>query len=363
MHINTRDIRSTRALAIGLAWACIGGVAAAQSSATISGVVDAGGRHVRNAQGALTSLASGGNSTSRLIFRGSEDLGGGLKAGFWLESTLFTDTGTMGSGGMFFDRASYLSLGSRWGDLRLGRDYTPGFRAIVAADPFAYVGVGGVATAFNAAATTTFQRAFGTGATTFARSNNAIQYFTPRTLGGAYAILMYAPREKTGSASGYGHQAARLGYAAGAFDISATAARTRIDATGEDFAVDGIAGSYRLGALHLSASATQTSYLSSRHNVMGAAAKLLSGVHEFKASFARVDQKGSNAAGASIDADDARILAVGYVHHLSKRTALYLSAAHVSNQGNATYGVPGGPAGAPAGRSSTGYDLGLRHNF
>ncbi len=355
--------RTTRDTVMGLAWACIGAAAAAQSSTTIGGVVDAGVRHVRNAQGGLTSLSSGNNSTSRLIFRGSEDLGGGLKAGFWLESTLFTDSGTLGSGGMFFDRASYLSLGGHWGDLRLGRDYTPGFRAIVAADPFAYVGVGGIATAFNAAATTTFQRAFGTGATTFARSNNAIQYFTPKTLGGVYAILAYAPREKTGNAGGYGHQAARLGYAGGALDISATAARTRIDATGEDFAVDSLAGSYRLGALHLSASATQTSYLSSRHNVMAVAARLQSGVHEFKASLARVDQKGSNAAGAAIDADDARILAMGYVHHLSKRTALYASAAHVANQGAATYGVPGGMTGAAGGRSSSGYDIGLRHNF
>src|SRR5690349_10846341 len=82
-------------------------------------------------------VGNGGLSTSRLGFRGTEDLGGGMYAGFWLEASLNPDTGTgrttntnnqvsgggianAGSAGIVFDRNSYVSLGGHWGEVRLG---------------------------------------------------------------------------------------------------------------------------------------------------------------------------------------------------------------------------------------------------
>ena len=59
--------------------------ASAQSNVTLFGVVDVAVRHVKNGDNSVNSMASGGYNTSRLGFRGVEDLGGGLKAGFWLE--------------------------------------------------------------------------------------------------------------------------------------------------------------------------------------------------------------------------------------------------------------------------------------
>ena len=76
---------------------------------------------------------------SRLGFRGTEDLGGGLNASFWLEAGLNNDNGTgaststnnststsqagaSGSQGLTFNRRSTVSLASTWGELRLGRD-------------------------------------------------------------------------------------------------------------------------------------------------------------------------------------------------------------------------------------------------
>ena len=348
---------------VSLAVLGLGGMAHAQSSNTIAGVVDAAVRHTSNAAGGLTSLSSGNNSTSRLIFRGTEDLGGGLKAGYWLESTLLVDSGTIGTGGMFFDRASYVSLSGDWGSVRLGRDYTPGFRAIAATDPFGYVGVGAIGNAYNAGATTAFNRAFGTGATTFARSNNAVQYYTPANLGGFYAILMLAPSENANASGGFRHNAARLGYAQKGLDVSATAATTRIDATGANFKVNNLSGAYTLGPVRLMGGFTHTSYLSSKHEVATVGGVWTVGASEFKASYARMNQKGSNAAGASIDANDADAFALGYVYKLSKRSALYATASHIANKGGATYAVPGGPSGAAAGGSSTGYEVGLRHNF
>ena len=84
-----------RTLTLVAAAALLAAGAQAQSSnVTLSGVVDAAARSVHNEKGTTQSLVSGANSTSRLILRGSEDLGGGLKAGFWLEGSFATDTGT-----------------------------------------------------------------------------------------------------------------------------------------------------------------------------------------------------------------------------------------------------------------------------
>ena len=68
--------------------------ASAQSSVTLFGVLDLNARYVKNGDVSLKSLSSGGINTSRLGFRGIEDLGGGLSAGFWLETGINPDTGT-----------------------------------------------------------------------------------------------------------------------------------------------------------------------------------------------------------------------------------------------------------------------------
>ena len=67
--------------------------------------------------GSVKSLVSGSNSTSRIIIRGVEDLGGGLSAGFHLEHGILLDTGTAVSATQFWDRRSTVSLDER----RLGR--------------------------------------------------------------------------------------------------------------------------------------------------------------------------------------------------------------------------------------------------
>jgi predicted porin len=57
-------------------------------------------------------------------------------------------------------------------------------------------------------------------------------------------------------------------------------------------------------------------------------------------------------------------IALGYVHNLSKRTALYVTAARVTNSGGAAASVvPGAATGPAANEKSTGYDFGLRHSF
>ena len=87
--------KSVLALAVLGAFA---GVASAQSSVTMFGVVDLNVQTVSNNE-RVYGMSTDGMSSSRLGFRGVEDLGGGLKAGFWLEMGLAADTGKSNSNG------------------------------------------------------------------------------------------------------------------------------------------------------------------------------------------------------------------------------------------------------------------------
>ncbi|WP_175108288.1 porin [Pararobbsia alpina] len=110
----------------------VAGAAHAQSSVTLFGIVDTGLVYQSNArvtgsttQGAsLYSMQSGNLSTSRFGLRGSEDLGGGLSAVFWLENGFATNTGAAKNGGDLFGRQSWVGLrSSQYGTLTLGRQY------------------------------------------------------------------------------------------------------------------------------------------------------------------------------------------------------------------------------------------------
>jgi predicted porin len=108
------------------------GVAAhAQSSVTLYGVIDAGVsyvNHSKNAAGGSDKLFKyddGVAQGSRWGLRGSEDLGGGLKAIFLLENGFNSGNGTLGQGSREFGRQAYVGLAKdNVGSLTLGRQYT-----------------------------------------------------------------------------------------------------------------------------------------------------------------------------------------------------------------------------------------------
>ena len=351
----------------GGAWA-----QASTSSVTLEGVVDAAARATHNSIGTLKSLSSGNNSTSRLVFRGTEDLGDGLKAGFWLESSLFTDTGTSGGlavapANQFFDRTAVVKLSStRAGEVRLGREWTPVFLSWVYSDPFVAVGVGSAANLFSSSASTVLNRAFGSAIqpSTISRSSNALQYFLPDGLGGVNGQLMAAAGEGANAQGSFKYTAGRVGWRNAQIDASVYYGATRIDAAATDLKQTGVYGAYNFGFMRLAASVTESKFLSSKQTNIIVGLSVPIGVHLVRASFNRADQKGSDAAGASIDANDANQYALGYQYSLSKRTALYTQIARVSNKGTARFAVPGGPTGLiAAGSSSTGFDAGMRFSF
>ncbi len=374
----TRPTRrnTVRRLAALVALGAWGGGAQAQVGqpafgVTLNGMIDLGARYADNSIGSMKTLSSGNTATSVLVIKGSEDLGDGLKASFWLESSFFADTGVAGSltftpTNQFFDRRSTVSLAGRFGELRLGRDWNPVFLGYVYSDPFFTVGVGSSANFLNASVNTVFSRAFGNAAnpTTISRVNNAIEYLTPPTLGGFNAHLMVGASENANANGGFRYTGARVGYRTGKLDVSASGSATRIDAQDADLKQAGVAGSYNLGVARLSAFYTRTTFLSAKQNHWLIGAIVPAGQGSIKVSYNKLDQAGSNAAGASIDANDAQQFGLGYEYNLSKRSAMYVNASHLSNKGQARFAVPGGRAGLiGGGTSSKGVELGVRHAF
>ncbi len=138
----------------------IAGMAHAQANVEVFGLLDIGYLYTSSdGNGSVSSINTDGNTSSRLGFRGTEDLGGGLKAAFWLEAAVSPDNGTggstsldnktaglsgiNGSQGLTFGRRSTVSLIGSFGELRLGRDYVPSFNNLtVSMHPFGTNGVG-----------------------------------------------------------------------------------------------------------------------------------------------------------------------------------------------------------------------------
>ncbi|WP_233803526.1 porin [Paraburkholderia sp. HP33-1] len=110
-----------------LALAALGafaGVAHAQSSVTLYGIVDVGINMNTNSGGShLYNMSSGVLQGSRFGLRGTEDLGGGLKALFVLENGFDLTNGKLGQGGLMFGRQAYVGLQSDFGTVTLGRQY------------------------------------------------------------------------------------------------------------------------------------------------------------------------------------------------------------------------------------------------
>ena len=163
---------------IAMAVLAASGAAMAQSSVTLYGIVDSYVGSVKTGVGAArvsqTVVNNGGIQGSRFGFKGSEDLGGGLKAIFQLEDRFSVDTGSIGTNALFHGRSA-VGLSGGFGEVKLGREYTiyddirGGFAGGVVFDASAFSPVGDV---------------FGLGSDDYAgRANNQIRYVTPNFSG------------------------------------------------------------------------------------------------------------------------------------------------------------------------------------
>lgn len=112
--------------------------ASAQTTVTLYGVADIGVEFLNhaNANGnTLTRMNSGNVSGSRWGLRGAEDLGGGTKAIFAIESGFDLDTGVMSQGGRLFGRQAFVGLSNQWGQLTLGRQQNTLYDLLINYEP------------------------------------------------------------------------------------------------------------------------------------------------------------------------------------------------------------------------------------
>ncbi len=321
------------------------------SSLTLFGIVDASVRQVKNGGDSVSSLASGGYNSSRLGFRGVEELGGGLRAGFWLEHGFNIDTGTQTDAARFWNRRATVSLSGGFGEVRLGRDFSPIYTGYSNFDAF---GDNGIAAAGK------FADRIGTNVDTLTRADNQVQYFLP-ALGGVYGSLAVAAGEGTG---GKKLIAGRIGYADGPVNVSLAYGKTEVTPIGgaDEHKVTALGASYNFGFMTLMGYYRENSFASADVTAYQLGASVPMGSGALRVGYTKVDGKGRNGAGVSIDNNDADQIAIGYLHNLSKRTTLYATYARVSNDGAAAYAV-GTPPTAVVGGNSTGYEFGLRHAF
>jgi predicted porin len=350
-------------LAAAMAACCAS--ASAQSSVTVFGIVDVNVGWIDNNQSTYQ-LGTNGMSTSRLGFRGVEDLGGGLKAGFWLEGELDADTGTgkasFGNGDdapFLVQRRSTVSLINQWGEARLGRDNTPTYWTWTVYDPFGATGVG---SSQNLAQDRQLLSGTNGSYGTLSRAHNMVSYILPggNVGSGLTGMLSVAAGE---NAPGNKYYGGRIGYANGPYSVAGAYGVTDVDASGDITATAwNIGGSWNFGFVKVMAFFNQLDVSgggfagSSQDNwLVGAAAPF--GQWNVKLSYSEASGSGT------INGNDGSQFAIGADYNLSKRSALYATYSTISNDGQAAYKVLGASSELSPGNNSQGVQVGVRHSF
>jgi len=219
-----------------LALAVLGSFAAvahAQTSVTIYGIIDTGVVYQSKAgvnRGSQTGMSSGLFSGSRLGFKGSEDLGGGLKANFQLESGFNSDTGALNgqdtaSSNNLFRRTSTVGLSGGFGAVNLGRQ-----------TDFAYSGPAGGMQTFSSAGyvgAATTDNGSGIARLQGSRTNNSIRYDMP-SVNGLNGGVMFGLGEKAGGGSAGQSYAAGLRYDNGPIGLGASYYQSKFGTTPSD---------------------------------------------------------------------------------------------------------------------------------
>ncbi|CAN7759016.1 porin [Pseudorhodoferax sp. LjRoot39] len=304
------------------------GIAAAQSSVTVFGKLDAGYVNKIGSKTAQGTNGMGEGAQSRIGFRGTEDLGGGLSAFFWLEHRLRSNTGES-TAVRFWQGQSIVGLKGGWGSLSFGRDYIAGYVEVqMTPDPFIHTGVSSMV-------------AFGNGNIGTVRNDGAMTYkFDAGDFGMQAQIAnashpnsttLPAPataRRPKGLSLTYRAGPVYLGY--GYEDPGGRHDHWHFATARTEVGPVTLAGGYGRG---------RTDTLEQRRSwIVGAYLPIASG--RLKLVYGDLE----NTSGKQTIS---RKYALGYNHHLSKRSFLYANIARDTE----------------AWADRTGVDIGLQHNF
>ena len=345
------------------------GSALAQGSVTIYGIVDAA--YVRESGGVAgtsNKITSGAAAASRIGFRGTEDLGGGMSALFTLETGFRLDTGELDSAGTIFNRQAFVGLKTRAGTLTVGRQYTPWHMALTqVGDPFSTGYAGGAKNLFPD---------FGSNV----RTSNTVMYAAPATMGFSADIAYSAGEQGEDSSAGeqagasvgysngplnvrlaYNHKNSDIAPAPGVTPVNRSVGRNMLLAANYDFRVVKAYFAYSKDEGFNSAplgnnnnpfgGVRPTASTDGNEMLVGLSATV--GTGTVLASVMRKDDK------TSLN-QDAKSWGVGYLHPLSKRTNLYAAYGSIDNENGAGYTVANN---SEAGTGDRAFNLGVRQNF
>ncbi|NIC42353.1 porin [Aquabacterium sp. A08] len=377
---------------IALAALAATGAVMAQSSVTVYGVVDVGVTSVNNSGAGSTDnsgLTSSNMATNRLGFRGTEDLGGGLKAKFQVETGFNADAP---GGTTLGDRGAWIGLEGGFGEVRLGREYSTTFWTGFLYSPF---GTGGVGNSFGFAGRSLAYQITGqgnadpaaTGSQNGTYNNNSLTYTTPRIAGFMGQVQYVFDEQATGS--GGQSTGVRVNYVQG--PLSAEVAFSKTDGgqatptttaaiTGARNLLLGNAGVLATALDHKSTVAgisydfgvakVMSSYGQEKANPVGGATSLK--MTNFEVGVVAPVGPGRVRAAYTSTKIDSAILAVdpkaskfsvGYIYDLSKRTAMYATVAQLKNKNGLNLALTGPTSTNSANGKSTGYNIGISHTF
>lgn len=356
--------------------------ALAQSSVQLYGIVDAGVMHWDRGGGQKSwAVQSGIGSGSRWGLRGTEDLGGGLRASFVLEGGFDLDTGAAksyagnpstatppaptGVAGIGFNRRSSVSIEGPWGSLTLGRDYTPFFWAGLRTDILNYGYLGNLQSIASLTG----------GSERLARASNGVFYLSPDLSGLKLRAMYSLGSESAGGPGALPSSANHLAgagaeYTAGKLLLTASYQALKLpDVAGTPPAFTGsnsnvtstmLSGRYDTGTFAVSGGWWRANSAWSSSDVW-IGASWTSGAGTLFAQMQHIGQ--DNPTGAK---KRANIYGLTYTYSVSKRTLLYATAG--TTQNNATGSIALFTADFPVtaaapGANPTATALGIRHTF
>ncbi len=349
-------IRKLNAVAVAALALVAAAGAQAQSSVSIYGVVDQALASVHNsvdaeknnaAEDRLTGVEDGGMTSSYIGFSGTEDLGGGLKALFKLETYVKGDTGVTGTSN-FWGRNSWLGLSGGFGSVMAGQAQTPLYNATVAFNPFGSSRLFSVSTrqyfgSYGDVAAVGQNKAW----------TNSLSYYTPGDLGGFNGALQYAFKE---GADGSGSVGGSVGYAAGPLAAAVVFQQVKTGyATGRQNTWQ-LNGSYDLGVAKLFAQYGQVKDSSAapyKDKIWQLGASVPVGSGAVMASYGEKQYKDTGAGDTYKDKN--KTLSLGYDYALSKRTDVYAAYAYDRFSDNDT--------ATAKFESTNSVGVGIRHRF
>jgi predicted porin len=202
----------------------------------------------------------------------------------------------------------------------------------------------------------------GSGATTAQRTDNGVSYFLPKNLGGWFGQVHVAAGE---GVVGNKYTGGRVGFENSTFLVGGAIGQTDVGSTQPKFKNYNLLFNYKSpwGTLHTLFDVKKWGPRKAQELSIGATVPVTQ-AGSIRLGYTSVNRSGGAAGSGYADADDSTRVALGYVHEMSKRTALYGTYATISNKGAARSSVLyTTPTGMRGGENSSGMEVGVRHSF